>query len=471
MSVKTWFNESPTVKLATIGVLTLILLIPSAFVMELIRERSHLQNDAIDDISSKWGARQEITGPVISVPYKIATTNNNNNNNNSEGTNTSPGFTIGYIHIMPTKLAIKGDVKPEVRYRGLYKAVVYNANLNFTGSIARPTINITGIKQEDIIWQNAFIYMGIRDLKGVKTALKFNINGKELEAMPGLDTRDVCSDGLAAKIDLSGDSAQVLNFSCNLSVNGTEELKFIPVGKETKLNLASTWNKPSFIGSYLPDTKADVTEAGFNAEWNVLYVNRAFPQVWEGSSYNVSDTGFGLTLLDNINSYDKTKRSAKYAIMFLALTFLAFFLTEVLSKTKIHIIQYVLVGFALCTFYLLLLSLSEQIGFNAAYLLASLAVIMQITFYANTFVKHRKNTLAVFAVLIGLYGFLFTTLQLEDYALLIGSLALFIILSLTMYLSRKVNWSNIQFSTASPAVDAPASAETPNAEEDKPTGL
>lgn len=440
MSLRSWFSESPTIKLATICLLTLLLLIPSAFVMQLIRERSNLQADAVTEISSKWGASQMIAGPIISVPYRVKSTSSTDNT-------TTTNSTLEYIHFLPETLNIKGNIKPEVRYRGIYNAVVYNANLDFAGTIKRPDVKLPNIKEEDIFWEGASVYVGISDLKGVKNTLKIKLNGKELEAMPGLDTRDVCNSGLGAKIDLKADSTEVFNFSFALSVNGTESLSFAPIGKETKTNIQSTWSKPSFTGAHLPESKADITSSGFNANWNVLYINRSFPQLWAGSSSDIYSSNFGVTLLDNINSYDKTTRSAKYAIMFLALTFLAFFLTEVLSKTKIHIIQYVLVGFALCTFYLLLLSLSEQIGFNMAYLLASIAVIMQITFYASTFVKHRKNTVAVFGVLAALYGFLFTTLQLEDYALLIGSLALFLILSVTMYLSRKVNWSDIQFSS------------------------
>ncbi|UPT67777.1 MAG: cell envelope integrity protein CreD [Sphingobacteriales bacterium JAD_PAG50586_3] len=450
MSLRSWFSESPTIKLATICALTLLLLIPSAFVMQLIRERSRLQEDAVNEISSKWGSSQSVVGPIVSVPYRVRSTDNNNNNVTT---------TLEYVHFLPETLDIKGNIKPEIRHRGIYNAVVYNADLAFSGTIKRPDINLPNVKNEDILWEGASVYVGITDLKGVKNTLKIKMNGKELEAMPGLDTRDVCSTGLGAKIDLKADSTEVFNFSFALSVNGTESLSFAPIGKETKTNLQSTWTKPSFTGAHLPETKADVSSSGFNANWNVLYINRSFPQVWVGSSSDIYSSNFGVTLLDNINSYDKTTRSAKYAIMFLALTFLAFFLTEVLSKTKIHIIQYVLVGFALSTFYLLLLSLSEQIGFNMAYLFASIAVIMQITFYASTFVKHRKNTVAVFGVLAALYGFLFTTLQLEDYALLIGSIALFVILSVTMYLSRKVNWSDIQFSNHKAAQNTPPNTE------------
>lgn len=449
MSVSNWLKQSPTVKFAIIGILVLILLIPATFVNELIRDRSNLQEDAIREIGEKWGRSQTIGGPVISVPYKTTVSN-------TQGEQTPA---LAYLHIMPDLLSVKGNIKPEVRYRGIYEAVVYNAGLQFSGKFTRPEqIKIPDVKPENIMWNEAFVAVGLSDLKGIKNAVRIKLNGTETEALPGIETNDLFNDGMAAKIDLQADSAKTIDFSFELSLNGSEYIDFIPVGRETKVNISSPWTKPSFTGEYLPDSK-DISASGFSANWNVLYINRPFPQVWAGNSHNLNESAFGVNLLEKINGYDMAKRSSKYAIMFLALTFLAFFLTEALSKTKIHIIQYVLVGFSLCTFYLLLLSLSEQIGFNWAYLLASVAIILQITFYANTFVKHRKHSLAVSAVLAALYGFLFITLQSEDYSLLIGSLALFIILSLTMYLSRKINWGNIQLANA---------PETPQTNENTP---
>jgi inner membrane protein len=224
-----------------------------------------------------------------------------------------------------------------------------------------------------------------------------------------------------------------------LNINGSESINFIPVGKQTNVDLDSDWANPSFEGSFLPNTR-DINETGFNASWKVLHLNRSYPQQWIGTKYNIDESSFGVKLLLPVDHYQKSLRSVKYAIMFISLTFLIFFFTEILNKKRIHPIQYLLVGLGLSVFYTLLVSLSEQINFNLAYLLASLSIITLITAYSYSMLKNIKLTVIVAFVLSVLYTFLFTVIQLQDYSLLLGSIGLFLALAIVMYLSRKVDW-------------------------------
>lgn len=461
MSTNNWFRQSPTVKLIAIAILTLLLLIPAALINSIVSEREHTGENAVREISAKWGQEQYITGPFISVPYK------------------DDSGKIDYLYFLPDKLNITGDLTPEVRHRGIYKAVLYNTKLTIKGSFSKPVADFVGIAPDKVLWNGAAINMGISDLKGIKKTVVITFGGKnyspdpataeqvlpngtvpeaassnsrdvksiggsfssyDYEAKPGIASNDIVSSGISAGVNVMG--ADSFNFELKADINGSSALFFTPLGKENTVELNSTWGDPSFDGAFLPDTH-NITANGFNAKWNVLHLNRNYPQKWVGSKYTVSDSNFGVKLIFPVDHYDKAHRSGKYAIMFIALTFLVFFLTEILSKTPIHIIQYFLTGLALCVFYLLLISLSEQLGFNTAYLIAAISVIAQITLYSYSFIKKKRSATIVFFTLAMLYGFLYTTLQIEEFSLLLGSIGLFVVLALTMYLSRKIDWSNL----------------------------
>jgi inner membrane protein len=219
-------------------------------------------------------------------------------------------------------------------------------------------------------------------------------------------------------------------------------LLFSPVGEETTVQLQSEWPNPSFAGSFLPVNR-EVSSDGFQSEWNVLHLNRNFPQQWKGANKELTSAAFGVDLLLPVDEYRKTMRTAKYAIMFIALTFLTFFMIELLSGKMIHPVQYLLIGFALLIFYTLLLSISEYLVFGIAYLIASAAIILLITVYSYKVLSDGRKTAVVFGVLSLLYGYLYILFQLQDYALLLGSLGLFIVLSLVMYLTRSIDWFEV----------------------------
>lgn len=416
-------------RLAIIAFLSIIFLIPSLLIQELISERKNRRDSVAEEISQKWGKEQTITGPVISVPYKHYFENDD-----------KVEQTIRYAHFLPEDLNIKGVIATEVRYRGIYKVIVYNTNLSVSGNFPSPDLNGFNIPPGDFMLEDAFVSVGISDMTGIKDIITINWDNQEYPANPGIESNDVLESGISISPDLEAGKEYHFNFELNL--NGSSGLLFSPVGKQTNIQLSSDWPNPSFTGNFLP-VEREVNSSGFSSEWKVLHLNRNFPQQWLGPNQEVSNSAFGVDLLLSVDEYQKTMRTAKYSIMFISLTFLTFFMIELLSKKVIHPVQYLLIGLALLIFYTLLLSVSEYLVFNIAYLLASTAIILLITVYSYSVLSDKLKTGIIFGVLVILYGYLYILMQLQDYALLMGSLGLFIILALVMYLTRNIDWFEI----------------------------
>ena len=425
---KSWIKESISFKLVIIGVLVLLLLIPMQMIKNLIREREFTRNEVINEIGLKWANEQTINGPIITIPYKSYYEDDG-----------KMKWSTAYAHFLAEELNINGQIIPQERYRGTYKSIVYSAKLSFTGSFKQFSFKKWNINPDHVMWENAYLSLGITDMRGISKSVNINFNNAIIPVDPGVRSKDIIKQGVSAPIVVNNEN-QNYTFSFDLNLRGSKSLNFIPTGKVTKVHLNSEWNSPSFNGSFLPSSR-NISEDGFDADWQILHLNRNFPQQWLGSHYKVSDSWFGVDLILPVNQYLKSERAVKYAIMFIALTFLVFFFTEVINRKRIHPIQYLLVGFSLIIFYTLLLSLSEHINFDLAYLIAATAVISLITFYTKATINKRKTTLSVLGVLLALYVFLYTILQLEAYSLLMGSVGLFIALSLIMILSRKVDWN------------------------------
>ncbi|HCT29851.1 MAG TPA: cell envelope integrity protein CreD [Bacteroidales bacterium] len=417
-------------KVGAIGFLILLLLIPMSMIDSLVMERKARQMEAANEISSKWGFEQKLTGPVLAVPYMLI----------------EPGQKQGEVitsahtaYFLPEMLKVDGKINPEVRNRGLFKVAVYSSTLKVEGNFKAPIFN-QGNKQIVINWKEAYITIGIPDLRGIRENINFNWNDKSMTCEPGVKSNEIVESGVTVNNILTEAPNEAdYKFSFDIALNGSRGISFIPVGKETNVSIASTWANPSFDGSFLPYER-HISEKGFDAKWKVLELNRNYPQKWVDDKVNLESSAFGVSLLLPIETYQITERSMKYAILFIALTFMTFFFVEVLRKMRVHPIQYVLVGFGLLLFYLLLLSLSEQMSFNMAYLIATIGIVTMITSYSYSIFKNTRLTTILSSILILLYGFLFVLLQLQDYALLMGSIGLFLILSSVMYLSRKINW-------------------------------
>jgi len=425
-----WMRSSITIRVLSIGFMILILLIPTSMIQSLIRERQYRSDDAIREVSADWGEIQTITGPMVTVPF------------NKHYVNEKKEVYVQkeYAHFLPEKLEIKGDIEPEKRHRGLYDVVVYTTKLNFKGSFNNIDFSEWKINKEDILWDEAYISIGITDMRGIEDAIELQWNKSTFSFNPGLETNDVIANGVSTRIDVTeSDVATKSSFSFKLNLRGSRELYFIPLGKTTDVELKAPWPDPKFQGAYLPDSH-NITKDSFKANWQLLHLNRNYPQKWLGNQYNVSSSAFGLDLIVLVDHYQKSERSAKYAIMIIAFTFLIFFFVEVLNKTRIHPIQYLLVGLALIIFYTLLLAISEHLSFNISYLISGTATIAMVTLYSKSIYKNTRQTTITGLTLIILYGFIFITLQLQDYALLMGSIGLFIVMAIVMYLSRQINW-------------------------------
>ncbi|MCB8964013.1 MAG: cell envelope integrity protein CreD [Bacteroidales bacterium] len=419
-------------KIAAIGFLTLALLIPMAMIQSLVMERKSRQREAADEISSKWGAEQRLSGPILVVPYKTF----------EYDKDSKRMVTVGhYAYFLPEELKITGNLAPDIRNRGIFDVAVYSSDIKVEGFFKSLVIESSESKQVD--WDGAFLAIGLSDLRGIKEAIRFNWNGSSLVCEPGVRSGGLVESGVTVNNPLRGGIlVDEYRFSFNVALNGSQSISFVPVGRETVVAVKSSWNNPSFEGAFLPNSRT-IAQSGFEANWKVLELNRNYPQKWTDSEVNLDESAFGVALLLPVETYQITERSMKYAILFIALTFMVFFFVEMMRKLRVHPVQYILVGFGLVLFYLLLLSLSEQMGFGIAYLIASLGIVAMITSYSFGIFKNWRLSAILAGVLALLYGFLYILLQLQDYALMMGSIGLFIVLGTVMYLSHRIDWYSI----------------------------
>jgi inner membrane protein len=234
-----------------------------------------------------------------------------------------------------------------------------------------------------------------------------------------------------------------LAFNLKLNIKGSEQIRFIPIGKQTEAHITSNWKTANFFGEFLPYNGDKITEKGFDAKWNILDINRPFPQQYFNNLPDLRDFAFGVNFKIPVDQYQQSERSAKYGFLVIGLTFLIFFLIQTLSKIDIHPFQYLMIGLALTMFYTLLVSISEHSTFLKAYLIAGVSVIALITLYSKSILKTYKFPIFIGLSLTALYTFIYVIIQLENYALLVGSIGLFLILAIVMYVSRKIDWNNL----------------------------
>ena len=442
------FTQSLTFKGITIAVLILFLLIPGAMIRNLIEERQERSRETVQKINDKWSCSQTLCAPLLLVPYTTTKLDYNNKASYEEHT----------FYLTPKELKINASLTPEERYYGIYKAILYKSDIHFEGNFSG-LANLK-IENSEFHFDKAQIAIGITDLKGVTQIPNFKISGKTLETSVGYVKLFSVSEYVTEKssrgaysyptnvsgktlivnlkdIGLADSLPQSLHFDCVMKLNGSNSLNFIPIGQNTTVTVSGQWKSPSFIGGFSPESTID--KEMFNAVWNILSFNREIPETW--SDNNIADLGdnsFGVNLIETVDHYQQNMRSAKYALMFIALTFIVFFFVEIFTKKPIHFFQYLLVGIALILFYSLLLSLSEQIGFGLAYLSASAVTILMITIYFYSLIKQKTATFILAGIMLILYAFLYIILQIEDFALLFGSIFLFVILGVIMFVSNKI---------------------------------
>jgi inner membrane protein len=423
--------QKPMFKMLSVAVLALLLLIPAGLIQNLIREREYTQENAINEMTSVWGGEQMLVGPYLTVPFDAPYTVTN-----SDGTE-EISYARNYLYVLPEFLNGAVDVQPETRKLGIYEAVVYRGEANMQGEFKLPDWTKAGVDPKYIHWDKVTLNVGISDLRGVEGAFDFEWNEASLPLSSGLVTNDIYWSGVHSPVAI--ESQEELRFKFSTTLRGSRRFSVVPLGKQTTFSMVSPWAEPNFEGSFAT-TKYEPTAEGFSAHWEVSHLNRNYPQSWVGKKYTPANDFFGTEFIKTVDNYSKSTRVAKYAILIIALTFMVFYFSELIKGAKVNALQYVLVGLALVLFYTLLLSFSEHIGFNAAYLVAALMTVLMEFFYARSVLGSTKLAAYVAATLTLLYSFVFILIQLKDFALLAGSLGLFVILAGIMFISRRIQW-------------------------------
>jgi inner membrane protein len=453
-------RTSAIARLLVMGFLTLLLGVPLMWVDAIVGERASRRAGAVTEVSSTWAAPQTLAGPVLAVPYATSWVDNSGHLQRS----------IGRAYFLPRDVQIDARVATELRHRGIFDIPVYRSTIKVTGTFTRPDLGWVRPVPERIDWDRATVMAGVSDPRGIVRRAVLGWRGGGIPFEGGADDAGLFSSGLHAPIGSlkDVDPGVALPFEFTLELNGTRDLRFLPAAGETVVAMNATWPHPSFFGTALPDTRA-IRANGFDAQWRVQDFARPYPAQWTSADMNReqlaargNESAFGVSLIQPIDIYEQADRAVKYAALFIILTFLVFFLWEVFSATLLHPMQYIFIGFAMCVFYLLLLSISEHTGFDPAYAIAASATTLLIAGYARAALGGLKQGASVFGALASLYGFLYLLLRLEDYALLAGSIGLFIALAFVMFVTRRMNWYEMKLgprpatSAANPAPAGPS---------------
>jgi len=449
-----------SLKLVIITFMVLLLLIPKFMVMDLVKERGSTMKTVTSSISSQIGGSQVIVGPILCVPYTYTeytyTTVNGKNENISEVKN-------GFAYFTPDSLLIDSKVEVNERQKSIYKVNVFSANNSLKFSFPK---NVE-VDHEHLIeenWDKAYLVVGSSDLLGIMgtPSLKSGIN--ELSFETGIRSAHFLGSGAHLNVEkdwiTSGEQMEM-----TFNVRGTKSLNFAPIAQLNKLKMSSeNWSDVNFesvsnnyssyynerqeivetgSSSILPDGKPEINndDRSFSAEWTISGFNMQMAKQWTASAPNLTKKLIGAKFISVADHYSKTERSVKYMILFIGLIYLVFFISELLTKRRIHPFQYVLVGAGIIIFFVLLLAIAEYVGFNNSYFISSIATILLISLYSSSVFKKKSLTLLLAGLLTALFIFLFVIIQAAQYSLLIGAIGLFVILALVMYFTRKVNWS------------------------------
>ncbi|MGI9221535.1 MAG: cell envelope integrity protein CreD [Woeseiaceae bacterium] len=427
--------QSASIKVFAIGFLTLVLLIPLSMIESVIYEREQMGEVARQDIQRTWGNPQYVAGPVLVVPYDSV----HLNGRGEEFTNRH------HLYVLPQKLDIDGNIEPEVRYRGMHNVPVYSAQLQISGSFGDTWLEDSNLSARKIDWKGVFIALGVSDARAITEIPSVRLTNDTVRFIPGGNQVSGFPPQVMAPIGRSVNAEKIrltMDFEIDLKINGSESLQFLPAGDTTTVALRSSWSSPSFSGSYLPEGR-EISDAGFSANWRVSSIGRALPSRWtdaSGVGGAAHESGFGVDLYMPISVYRLTERATKYGVLFIGLTFVAYFLFEVVAGLRLHPLQYLLVGFANSLFYLLLLSLAEHIGFGFAYILSCIGSCALIIGYSWSVLGDKRRAAIMAGILLLLYSFLYMTLNAESYAMLAGSIGLWVCLGATMYLTRGIDW-------------------------------
>jgi inner membrane protein len=445
-------TRSPGFKFFLVILLIFILTIPLALVWFVVSERESRSYAVQQELAQLFGREQQIIGPLLIVPYTVQVKRIQDNREIEETHER-------YATFLPDEFLADGEAKSEIRRRSIYEVTLYSARLTLSGRFAAPDIRLVEPEAANVRWRDAILSIGLSDVSGLKEAASVRINGGRTIAFePSIGLPNAPATGLHARLFPVGaaidQSPGAFSFETELVFNGSSSLTVAPIGRTSQLALQSDWPHPSFTGAFLPDTR-EISSEGFTASWRVPHLARSIPQAWRTDAQQA--TGIHATLFPALSGvsffvpvdyYALVNRAAKYSLMFLSVAFLAVLVLELTSGHRIHAVQYVFVGLAMILFYVLLLSLSEHIGFTLAYLIASGATGGMLSVYTGKAMQSAARGFIMLFVFLILYGLLYLILRLEDFALLAGAVAGFIMLTVTMFATLRINWSGEAASSA-----------------------
>lgn len=425
------FTQGVTFKVLGIALLALLMLVPLAQVNDLVREREGRAREATARVAERWGGQQLVGGPVLVVPVRWQEQREN-------------GFVTleERAFVLPDRVRLDATLTPELRRYGLYETPVYVAAIKVEGRFAAGDIAAIASNGREPQWQRAELRVPVADVRGIRRASALRVG--EAEAAFGPESGGVAGvAAISAPIALDAAAwAGPLPFAFELGLAGSERFSALPLARQTDVAIRGQWPDPGFDGAFLPAERS-VASDGFSASWQVLDLNRRIAQRWhehEAGSIALAASAFGVALVQPASPYQQNVRAGKYGVLFIALTFVAFFLFEVLRGLRVHPVQYMLVGLALCAFYVVLLALSEQAGFARAYVVAAAASVTMVGGYAAAVLRQRRAGWMLGGLLGLVYALLYGLVTSEDHALLMGALALLAAVALLMYLTRRVDW-------------------------------
>ena len=427
-----------------IAALLLLMLIPLSFIKSLVADRSFYRTEAIDSISMPIGGKPQLKGVFIALPYW------------EERTKETHSGTIKNVEIIrekkylltaPTDYKIVAEVKPYFLSRGIFKVPAFNADISVKAEFTPVDFKQFSIDENMFIKDECILLMGISSSKILTQFPNFSLNGKTLKQSE-LKLSEISPFTDTIFYTLPADEFNAVSaISSKFTIQGSERIDIVPIATDNEFEMVSTWKSPSFSGGWLPSNR-DIMGTGFYANWKIPGLSTAFSHAWkiDSTHFDFDNPAWSeknsvrTELILPVDNYQKTTRSVKYGILFLLVPFIALFLCELFLKIKVHPIQYSLIGIADILFYLLLLSISEHLSFWTSYFISATAVCVSTLFYTSGVFKNFKWGLILSGIQLISYVFLFGTLQAEDYALLIGSIGLFVVVVLLMALTRKIDW-------------------------------
>lgn len=430
MSIGGW-TQGILVKVVGIAVMAQLMLIPLGQVNDLIGERQQRRGAAASEIATRWGGAQSVSGAVLVVPVRW---------HERDGERLVMRERREFV--LPDRLDIRTTLLTERRRYGLYETPVYIANLRIEGRFDPADVALLARDGCTPQWARAQLLVPVADVHGIRRVSTLRSGDVERAFGPGRETVGNLAT-IAVPLELDADGLrEPLPFAFELGLAGSERLGLLPLARRTEAVIDGDWPAPGFDGAFLPAERR-VETTGFSANWQVLDLNRPLAQHWSESEDIAATLGasaFGVSLIEPAGPYQRNVRAGKYGILFIALTFVAFFLFEVLRGLRVHPVQYLLVGLALATFYVVLLALSEQIGFTPAYVAAACATALLIGGYAASVLAGRRAGWLLGGLVGVIYALLYGLVSSDDYALLMGALALLLTVAALMFLTRRVDW-------------------------------